>query len=70
MQSSDSNILKGKVTKVVEGAVNCEVTLEIAPGVEIVGTITRTSATLLELAEGKIAFAVIKASDVMFGVPG
>ena len=49
---------------------DCEVTLEIAPGVEIVGTITRTSATLLELAEGKIAFAVIKASDVMFGVPG
>ena len=70
MQSSDSNILKGKVVKVVEGAVNCEVTLEIASGVEIVGTITRTSATLLELAEGKIAFAVIKASDVMFGVSG
>jgi len=70
MQSGDSNILKGKVVKVVEGAVNCEVTLGIAPGVEIVGTITRTSATLLELAEGKIAFAVIKASDVMFGVSG
>ena len=70
MQISARNILRGKVTKLVAGAVNCEVTLEIAPGVEIVGTITRTSATLLELAEGKIAFAVIKASDVMFGVPG
>ena len=70
MQSSDSNILKGKVVKVVEGAVDCEVTLEIAPGLEIVGAVTRTSATLLELAEGKFAFAVIKASDVMFGVPG
>jgi molybdopterin-binding protein len=36
--------------------------------VEIVGIITKASATLLGLAEGKIAFAVIKASDVIFGV--
>jgi len=68
MQASGSNMLKGKVVKVVEGAVNCEVTLEIAPGREIVGTITKNSVTLLGLAEGKTAFAVIKAFDVMFGV--
>ena len=68
MQASGSNIFKGKVVKVVEGAVNCEVTVEIAPRVEIIGIITKASATLLGLAEGKIAFAVIKASDVMFGV--
>jgi molybdopterin-binding protein len=68
MQTSGSNILKGKVVKVIEGAVDREITLEIAPGVEIVGTITKTSAALLGLSEGKIAFAVIKASDVMFVV--
>jgi len=68
MQSSDSNILKGKVVKVVEGAVNCEVTLEIAPGVEIVSIITKASAASLGLAEGKIASAVIKASSVMIAV--
>jgi molybdopterin-binding protein len=68
MQTSGSNILKGKVVKVIEGVVDREITLEIAPGVEIVGTITKTSAALLGLSEGKIAFAVIKASDVMFGV--
>ena len=68
MQVSGTNILKGKVVKVVEGGVNCEVTLEIAPGMEIVGVITKTSATLLGLAEGKTAFAVIKESDVVFGV--
>ena len=68
MQPSGSNILKGKVVKVVEGPVDYEVTLEIAPGSEIVGTITKTSVTLLGLAEGKTAFAVIKTSDVMFGV--
>ena len=68
MQASGNNILKGKVVKVVEGAVNCEVTLEIAPGMEIVGIITKASATLLDLAEGKTAFAVIKESDIVFGV--
>ena len=68
MQTSGSNILKGKVVKVIEGPVNCEIALEIAPGVEIVGSITKTSAALLGLADGKTAFAVIKASDVMFGV--
>lgn len=44
MQISARNILKGRVTKLVEGAVNCEVTLEIAPGVEIVSIITKASA--------------------------
>ena len=68
MQSSDSNILKGKVVKVVEGAVDCEVTLEIAPGVEIVSIITKASAASLGLEEGKIASAVIKASSVMVAV--
>ena len=68
MQTSGSNILKGKVVKVIEGAVDCEITLEIAPGMEIVVTITKTSAALLGLANGKTAFAVIKVSDVMFGV--
>ena len=71
MEVSGTNILKGKVVKVVkvvEGAVNCEVTLEIAPGMEIVGIITKTSATLLDLAKGKTAFAVVRPSDVLFGV--
>ena len=65
MKISARNILKGKVTKLVVGAVNCEVTLEIAPGVEIVSIITKTSATSLGLVEGKEASAVIKASSVM-----
>jgi molybdopterin-binding protein len=68
MQISARNILKGKVTKLVEGAVNCEVTVEVAPGVEIVSIITKASAASLGLAEGKIASAVIKASSVMIAV--
>jgi molybdopterin-binding protein len=68
MKISARNILKGKVTKLVEGAVNCELTLEIAPGVEIVSIITKTSAHSLGLTEGKTASAVIKASNVMIAV--
>jgi molybdopterin-binding protein len=68
MKISARNVLKGKVTKVVEGVVNCEVTLEIAPSVEIVSIITKVSAVSLGLEEGKIASAVIKASSVMVAV--
>lgn len=44
-----------------------EVTLEIAPGVQIVSTITSTSAESLKRVEGAKAFGVIKASSVMTG---
>jgi hypothetical protein len=40
-------ILKRKVAKLVDGAVNCEVTLEIALGVEIVSIITKASTASL-----------------------
>ena len=56
------------MTKVVEGAVNSEVTLEVAPGVEIVALITKASAASLGLAQGKVASAVIKASNVMIAI--
>ena len=54
--------------KIVDGAVNCEVTLEVAAGVEVVAIITKTSVQSLELAVGRDAFAVIKASSVMIAV--
>ncbi len=68
MKISARNILKGRVAKIVQGAVNCEVTLEVAPGVEVVSIITKTSVQSLGLAEGKEAFAVIKASSVMIAI--
>ena len=52
----------------MDGAVNCEVTLEIAPGVEIVSIITRPSVASLGLSVGSEAYAVIKASSVMVAV--
>ena len=68
MKLSARNILKGKVVKLVKGAVNSEVTLELPGGAQIVSIITNTSVDSLELKEGKEAYAVIKASNVMVAV--
>jgi len=68
MRISARNVLKGTVKRVVPGAVNSEVTLELAGGQQIVSVITKASVEQLGLAEGKPAYAVIKASNVMLGV--
>jgi molybdopterin-binding protein len=65
MKISARNSLKGTVKKVMPGAVNTEVVIEVAPGVEIVSIITKTSAESMAVAEGKEVYAVIKSSDVM-----
>lgn len=65
MKVSARNALKGSVKALVVGAVNAEVTVEVAPGVEVVAVITKSSAEKLELTEGKQVYAVVKASDVM-----
>ena len=68
MRLSARNVLKGKVVKVTQGAVNSEIVLELAPGIEVVAIITRQSAETLNLVEGASAHAVIKASNVMIAV--
>ncbi len=67
MQISARNVLKGTVKKIVHGAVNTEVTLELPGGFEIVSIITKSSAERLALKEGQPAYAIIKASNVMIG---
>lgn len=68
MEISARNALKGMVQKVEVGAVNTEVTLEVAPGVSITAIITKASAEKLGLEVGKEAYAVVKASDVMVAI--
>jgi molybdopterin-binding protein len=68
MRISARNILKGKVVKVVRGAVNAEVTLELPGGIQVVSIITNASVDSLGLKEGKEAYAVVKASSVMIAV--
>ncbi|MGD0235567.1 MAG: TOBE domain-containing protein [Syntrophorhabdales bacterium] len=65
MKISARNMLKGKVSRVVHGAVNTEVEVELAGGMKLVSIITKTSAENLALKEGKEVYAVIKASNVM-----
>ncbi len=66
MKISARNNLKGTVKKIETGSLNTVITLEIAPGVEISGTITKESAESLGLTEGKEAYAIFKASSVLF----
>lgn len=68
MEISARNALKGTVKSVVPGSVNTEVLIEVAPGVEVTAIITKSSAEKLNLSEGKTAYAVVKASDVMVAV--
>jgi molybdopterin-binding protein len=68
MKVSARNALKGTVKGIVPGAVNTEVTVEVAPGVEVVSIITKASAEQLGLAEGREVYAVIKSSDVMIAI--
>ena len=65
MKISARNILKGKVKQVIPGAVNTEITVELPGGIEVVSVITKEAAENLGLVEGKQAYAVIKASNVM-----
>ncbi|MDX2217310.1 MAG: molybdopterin-binding protein [Oculatellaceae cyanobacterium bins.114] len=62
---SARNILKAKVKQIIKGTVNAEVTLAIAPGIDLVAIVTRTSADKLGLKKGKEVFAVIKSNNVM-----
>ncbi|HEX7395780.1 MAG TPA: molybdopterin-binding protein [Anaerolineaceae bacterium] len=68
MKLSARNILKGKVVKIVRGAVNAEVTIQLPGGEQVVSIITIGSVESLGLKEGKEAYAVIKASSVMIAV--
>jgi len=68
MQVSARNALKGTVKNITVGSVNTEVTIEIAPGVEVTSIITKSSAENLKLAVGKEVYAIIKSSDVILAI--
>jgi molybdopterin-binding protein len=68
MQLSARNVLKGRITQVTHGAVESEIVIQLSPGVEIVSTITKSSAERMKLKAGDMAHAIIKASNVIIGV--
>jgi molybdopterin-binding protein len=68
MKLSARNTLPGTIRKIEMGAVNAQVTIEVAPGINVVSIITVDAVENLSLAEGKRVYAVIKASSVMVGI--
>jgi molybdate transport system regulatory protein len=65
---STSNILTGKIIKIIEGAVNTEVMLELSGGNTISAIITNCSAISLDLREKDRVSAICKSSDIILGV--
>jgi molybdate transport system regulatory protein len=67
MKISARNVLEGKVQKVIKGAVNAEVILALTGGEHVVSIITNSSIDSLGLVEGKTAYAIVKANEVIVG---
>ena len=65
---SARNKLTGKIIKIVKGAVNTEMTLQL-PGENTISAImTNESAQGMDFSEGEQAYAIFKASSVILGV--
>lgn len=65
MKVSARNVFKGKITTLVDGAVNAEIELTLPGGDKIVAIVTEGSVKALGLAVGKEAVAYVKAPWVM-----
>ena len=66
---SARNQFTGPVARIVAGAVNDEVVIDVADGVSIAAIITHASREELGLAVGGTATAIFKASSVIVGTP-
>ncbi|MDY0261809.1 TOBE domain-containing protein [Syntrophotalea acetylenica] len=65
---SACNILQGTVQRIIEGQVDCDVTLELPGGTTVSATLTLASDQSLDLREGDEAWAVVQESSVILGV--
>jgi molybdopterin-binding protein len=68
MKISARNVLPGTIKTVTPGAVDSEILVQLAPGLEVVAIITKVSAEKLNLKPGAKVYTIIKASNVMIGV--
>lgn len=66
---SARNQLSGTVKKLIKGAINSEVVLELPGGGLVYAVVTNESVLELGLKEGVAATALIKASHVILGTP-
>ena len=67
MKISARNTFAGKITAISNGPISTEVTIQIAPKIEIVSVITTNSAKKLKLTVGSRAYAIVKSDNVIVG---
>lgn len=65
MKLSARNVLKGTVTEIESGAVNCVVKVDIGGGQMISSMITMDACTDMGLKVGSAVYAVVKSSNVI-----
>ncbi|MDR2161344.1 MAG: TOBE domain-containing protein [Desulfovibrio sp.] len=70
MKTSARNVFTGKVTGLVREGILVEVELTTLSGLKVVSVITAESASILNVAEGKIMTATVKAPWVILARPG
>lgn len=69
MKLSARNQLKGKIIKVDEGLITSKVMLDLGNGNVISAIISKDAIADLDLKPGDTAFAVIKSTEVIIGIP-
>lgn len=67
MKISARNTFAGTVSAISHGPVSTEVTIKIAPKIQVVSVITTSSAKKLALKVGSKAYAIIKSDNVIVG---
>jgi molybdopterin-binding protein len=67
MKLSARNQIPGKITKLIKGAVNGEVKIDIGGGNIVTSSITEEAIAELGLTVGDSVTVIIKASDVLIG---
>ncbi|KIZ38979.1 MULTISPECIES: molybdopterin-binding protein [Rhodopseudomonas] len=68
MKISARNQLKGTIVDVIKGATTSHVRIDIGGGAIVTASITNEAVDELQLAKGKQAMAVVKASDVLVAI--
>ena len=68
MKISARNSFTGTISAISIGPVSTEVTIKIAPKLQLVSVITTNSAKRLRLKVGQKAHAIVKADNVIVGI--
>lgn len=65
---SARNKIKGTISEIKDGAVNCEVIIATSAGLVVTAIVTEDAKKELSLTKGDTVYAIIKASNVLVGV--